>query len=95
MITGIPPPRVTWSRGGRLIDDTFAVLSNGTVRNEITFRTIDRDFLHAELTCTATNTNLTRPVTNTVHVDMNCKCPLSNPLLGTNQCRKNNDDFNF
>ena len=65
---------MTWSRGGRLIDDSFHVLSvNGTVRNEITFRTVDREFLHAELTCTATNTNLTRPVTTTVHVDMNCK----------------------
>ena len=39
---GVPAPRVTWSRGGRLIDETFHVLSNGTVRNEISFSTIDR-----------------------------------------------------
>ena len=71
--SGIPPPRLTWSRSGRLIDDSFTVLRNGTVRNEIQFRTIDRSFLHAEFTCTATNTNLSRPVTSTVHVDMNCK----------------------
>ena len=71
--SGIPPPRLTWSRSGRLIDDSFTVLRNGTVRNEIQFRAIDRSFLHAEFTCTATNTNLSRPVTSTVHVDMNCK----------------------
>ena len=70
---GIPPPRLTWSRSGRLFDETYNVLRNGTVRNEIKFRTIDRSFLHAELTCTATNTNLSRPITTTVHVDMNCK----------------------
>lgn len=40
--SGVPPPRVTWSRGGRLIDETFHVLANGTVRNEISFHAVDR-----------------------------------------------------
>ena len=70
---GVPPPRVTWSRDGRLFDESYSLLANGTVRNEITFRNLDRSFLHVEFTCTASNTNLTRPTTSTVHLDMNCK----------------------
>jgi hypothetical protein len=62
---------VVWSRDGRPIDDTFIQLANGTVRNEIIFRDVSRTFLHSELTCSASNTNLTRPVSVTVHVDMN------------------------
>lgn len=42
IFSGVPPPRVTWSRGGRLIDETFHVLANGTVRNEISFHAVDR-----------------------------------------------------
>ena len=72
-LTGNPLPRVTWSKSGRLIDETYHILSNGTVRNEITFHNVDRSFLRKRLTCQATNTNLTRPVTTTVDVDMNCK----------------------
>lgn len=62
-----------WSRDGRLIDETFTTLaSNGsTVRNELTFRSLDRSFLHSEFVCAASNTNLTRPSTRAVHVDMN------------------------
>ena len=70
---GVPLPRVTWSKSGHLIDESFQILNNGTVRNEISFYAIERSSLHSELTCTASNTNLTRPVTATVHVDMNCK----------------------
>ncbi len=69
--TGFPSPRVTWSRNGRPVDATFSQLANGTVRNEVVFRGVDRSFLHDELTCAASNTNLTRPVSVTVHVDMN------------------------
>lgn len=68
---GRPPPRLTWSRDGRIVDNTFSVMPNGTVRNEIVFRKVDRSFLHDQLTCAASNTNLTRPVTVSVNVDMN------------------------
>ena len=82
-LTGNPLPRVTWSKSGRLIDETYHILSNGTVRNEITFHNVDRTFLRKRLTCQATNTNLTRPVTTTVDVDMNCKSiyPLFYPKI--------------
>ena len=60
-----------WYRKGVMIDDTYHLLANGTVRNEISFRSIDRSFLHNELTCEATNTNLTVPSRTTLHVDMN------------------------
>ena len=45
--TGVPAPRVTWSRGGRLIDETFHVLANGTVRNEISFHAVDRSGINS------------------------------------------------
>ena len=51
---------MTWTRDGVLIDDSSTTLANGTVRNELAFKAIDRSFLHNELECTATNTNLTR-----------------------------------
>ena len=51
---------MTWSRGGRIVDNTFSVMPNGTVRNELVLRKVDRSFLHDQLTCAASNTNLTR-----------------------------------
>ena len=74
---GNPLPRVTWTKSGRLIDETYHILSNGTVRNEITFHNVDRSFLRTRLTCEASNTNLSRPISTTVDVDMNCKLLLS------------------
>ena len=70
---GYPLPKVTWKKSGQLIDETYQILSNGTVRNEITFHSIERSFLRTKLTCEASNTNLTRPTSTTVNVDMNCK----------------------
>ena len=72
-ILGYPLPKVTWKKSGQLIDETYQILSNGTVRNEITFHSIERSFLRTKLTCEASNTNLTRPTSTTVNVDMNCK----------------------
>ena len=57
---GRPPPKLTWSRDGRVVDNTFSVMANGTVRNELVLRKVDRSFLHDQLTCAASNTNLTR-----------------------------------
>ena len=71
--SGNPLPRLTWYKSGSLIDETYDILSNGTVRNEITFHSIERSFLRTKLTCEASNTNLTRPTSTTVNVDMNCK----------------------
>ena len=72
-ISGNPLPRLTWYMSGQIKDETYQILSNGTVRNEITFHDIKREFLRTKLTCEATNTNLTRPTSTTVNVDMNCK----------------------
>lgn len=68
---GVPIPSVKWWHNGNLVDDTYQVLANGTVRNEITFPHLDRTFLHNEISCEVENTNLTRPIRNTVTVDMN------------------------
>ena len=49
---------MTWTRDGREVDASYSVLANGTVRNEIEFAAVDRDFFYNEFTCTATNTKL-------------------------------------
>ncbi len=77
-VTGVPFPRVTWSLDGRMLDDSWTVLPNGTVRNELSLPAVDRSFLHRHLTCAADNNNdpegllaARMPVKVTVSVDMN------------------------
>ena len=85
VFSGNPLPRLTWYKSGSLIDETYDILSNGTVRNEITFHSIERSFLRTKLTCEASNTNLTRPTSTTVNVDMNCKFYKTTVAAGHNQ----------
>lgn len=39
---GIPPPRVSWWREHALVDDTYQVLPDGTVRNVLHLKNISR-----------------------------------------------------
>lgn len=39
---GIPPPRVSWWREHALVDDSFQVLPDGTVRNVLHLKNISR-----------------------------------------------------
>ncbi|GIY62524.1 ig-like domain-containing protein [Caerostris darwini] len=70
---GDPSPEVTWWRGTTLLDDSFNVTPQGFVRNELFLFELRRSDLLAEYTCQATNTNLTRPRTSAVRLDLNCK----------------------
>ena len=71
--SGDPSPEVTWWRGTALLDDTYNVTPQGFVRNELFLFELRRSDLLAEFTCQATNTNLTKPKTTAVRVDINCK----------------------
>ncbi|GIY49979.1 uncharacterized protein CEXT_48041 [Caerostris extrusa] len=68
-----PSPEVTWWRGTTLLDDSFNVTPQGFVRNELFLFELRRSDLLAEYTCQATNTNLTRPRTSAVRLDLNLR----------------------
>ncbi|KAG8182360.1 hypothetical protein JTE90_010125 [Oedothorax gibbosus] len=70
---GDPSPEVTWWRGTTLLDDSFNVTPQGFVRNELFLFELKRSDLLAELTCQATNTNLTKPRTSAVRLDINLR----------------------
>ncbi|GBM14907.1 hypothetical protein AVEN_213256-1 [Araneus ventricosus] len=68
---GNPAPIVTWSKDGSLIDDTYFRTSQGSVRNELVILELKRSDFMVELTCQASNTNLTQPINASVKIDLN------------------------
>ncbi|KAH8402069.1 hypothetical protein KR009_009546, partial [Drosophila setifemur] len=80
---GIPPPRVSWWREHALIDDSFQVLPDGSVRNVLRLKNIQRKDLLMMYTCQATNGHVVPALTKKVILDMNLP-PLSLLLQGLN-----------
>ncbi|GFY52712.1 ig-like domain-containing protein [Trichonephila inaurata madagascariensis] len=75
---GKPPPTLTWWRGPALIDDTFEVVTSSTlVRNELQLETLTRRDLMTEITCQASNNNVSAPIKSSVSLDLNCKLKFS------------------
>lgn len=81
---GKPLPRLVWWRDGRVIDDSFVTTFDNTVRNDLWLPSLDRSDLDATLTCEASNSNLTMPVSTSVTIDLHMP-PLSVHLLGADQ----------
>uniref|UniRef100_A0A1A9UND2 Ig-like domain-containing protein n=1 Tax=Glossina austeni TaxID=7395 RepID=A0A1A9UND2_GLOAU len=69
---GIPPPRVSWWREHALVDDSFQVLPDGTVRNVLHLKNISRKDLLTIYTCQASNGHVVAALTKKVMLDMNC-----------------------
>ncbi|XP_017096812.3 neural cell adhesion molecule 1 [Drosophila bipectinata] len=80
---GVPPPRVSWWREHALIDDSFQVLPDGSVRNVLRLKNIQRKDLLTMYTCQATNGHVVPALTKKVILDMNLP-PLSLLLQGLN-----------
>ncbi|XP_046809402.1 uncharacterized protein LOC111683162 [Lucilia cuprina] len=80
---GIPPPRVSWWREHALVDDSFQVLPDGTVRNVLHLKNISRKDLLTVYTCQASNGHVVAALTKKVILDMNLP-PLSLLLQGLN-----------
>ncbi|KAH8358190.1 hypothetical protein KR084_007445, partial [Drosophila pseudotakahashii] len=80
---GVPPPRVSWWREHALIDDSFQVLPDGSVRNVLRIKNIQRKDLLTMYTCQATNGHVVAALTKKVILDMNLP-PLSLLLQGLN-----------
>ncbi|XP_021945127.1 nephrin isoform X2 [Folsomia candida] len=82
---GRPPPKVTWWRGGSLIDSSDKVISSdGATQNTMTVDKLSRSDLRAIFTCQASNNNMSEPVSASVQVEMYFR-PLEVTLLGSNQ----------
>ncbi|XP_022704270.1 hemicentin-2-like isoform X1 [Varroa jacobsoni] len=80
---GNPPPVVTWWRESFLLDDHYNV-SNGISKNVLEIPALTRNDLMATLTCTASNNNISYPVSSSVIVDLNFR-PLSVWIEGEQQ----------
>lgn len=50
-ISGVPPPRVTWWKEHALLDDTFQILPDGSVKNVLHLARINRKDLHTVSKC--------------------------------------------
>ena len=69
---GDPLPRVTWWRDAHLIDSSNGSYSR-TVQNGLRLDNVSRAELGAQLTCQASNNNISLPVSTRVTVDMKCE----------------------
>ena len=76
-ILGWPTPKLSWWRENALLDDSWEVSSEQHVRtivsNTLTIEKLQRSDLNARLTCQASNSNISIPISRTVSLDMSCK----------------------
>ena len=68
-----PLPKVTWWRENRLLDATSESTIKGRVRNTIRLPNLSRSDLGMNLTCLASNSNVSIPTSTIVTVDLKCK----------------------
>ena len=64
---------MTWWRDSHLIDSSFEGTYKQTVQNTLSIPNISKDDLLAELTCSASNNNITMPVKTSVTIEMKCE----------------------
>ncbi|XP_039431401.1 nephrin [Culex pipiens pallens] len=67
---GVPTPKVTWWREHALLDDSFMILPDGTVKNVLYLEKLSRADLHTIYTCQASNGHVVPPLSSTVKLDM-------------------------
>ncbi|XP_042230840.1 nephrin-like [Homarus americanus] len=66
-----PPPRVVWFEEDVLVDDTYTMdPTNEAVENTLLLKHLTRTHHHRRFTCVAANSNLTKPIAATVHIQM-------------------------
>ena len=71
---GLPPPQVKWWEGRSLLDGISEVNASLVTSNSVTLAPLTRRDLHRALTCQASNSDLTAPLSRTITLDMNCEC---------------------
>lgn len=76
---GIPPPKVWWWKEHALIDDSYQILPDGTVRNVLHLVNMSRADLLSVYTCQASNGHIVAVLSEKVILEM--KLPPINILL--------------
>ncbi|XP_055919281.1 uncharacterized protein LOC129951237 [Eupeodes corollae] len=76
---GIPPPKVSWWKEHALVDDSYQILPDGTVRNVLHLLNISRADLLVVYTCQASNGHIVAVLSGKVKIEM--KLPPLNILL--------------
>ena len=74
---GSPKPSVTWWREGSIFDDSYKETEYGVVINRMHYSGLRREDLGSKFVCQASNTNSTPPVSQEVHISLNCKFMLT------------------
>ncbi len=73
IISGKPLPKVFWYMDDTLLDDTYQQTYEGTVKNGLAIRDLNREHTRGRLRCVASNNNITRPVETVTRIRMLCK----------------------
>ncbi|XP_076352695.1 cell adhesion molecule 3-like [Tachypleus tridentatus] len=81
---GKPLPIVTWWRGSVQVDESFQVTGKYNVRNDYIIHELTREDFMVDISCQASNTNLTSPGVATVIIDMNLK-PMEVQVISTHR----------
>ncbi|KAL1375799.1 hypothetical protein pipiens_004585 [Culex pipiens pipiens] len=72
---GRPTPTVNWWYDNEIVNHSSTVLSERRVKNTLILSRLERKHLKAVFTCTASNNNVTNPISASVTLDMNRKSP--------------------
>ena len=70
VLGGRPPPSVTWWRESQVVDTSFQREDTTRVTNTLTIPNLNRNHLHTILTCQASNSNASLPVSTSVKLDL-------------------------
>ncbi|KAF2364232.1 CD80-like immunoglobulin C2-set [Trinorchestia longiramus] len=69
-VGGNPPPNISWWLDGELLDDVTEDRREDSTTNNLTLSGLARHHLGTKLACSASNTNLTKPISTSVTIDM-------------------------
>ncbi|XP_076637237.1 neural cell adhesion molecule 2 isoform X1 [Colletes latitarsis] len=81
---GKPVPTVSWHCNDKLVSNKTVTVRNGVTRSELVMKNLGRDDVRSTLTCNATNSNRSIPLSSSVHVNMNFS-PLDVKIIGANK----------
>ncbi|KAK3861879.1 hypothetical protein Pcinc_032206 [Petrolisthes cinctipes] len=70
VLGGHPRPQVTWWHEGSLLDDVSEVKTGQVTRNALSLPPLTRGDLNKTLTCQASNSDLTMPLSQAITIDM-------------------------
>lgn len=68
---GVPTPKVTWWKEHALLDDSFIILPDGTVKNVLYLEKLTRSDLNSVYTCQASNGHVVPPLSTNVKLTLN------------------------